>query len=138
MKKIKHLFSLLILSSVLLVGCQPEEEDPTPSDDRDKFIGTWSCAETSSQNGSSTFEVHINKSTTSTSQVVIENFYNYGFNKSATASISGSSLTIASQSFSGTTIQGSGTSNSSTKISMNYTVNDGSDTDTVSAVLTKK
>jgi hypothetical protein len=137
----KYTFVILLLS-VVLFSCQPEEKEvPTPADPRDNFEGSWTCAETSKQNGNSTFTVHIVKSTNNSSQVVLENFYNYGFNKTLNADISGSSITIASQLFSGTNrVSGNGTLSGS-KINMNYVVDDGAGTaaayDTCKAVLTK-
>ena len=129
----------MILSAA---SCAPEEEeepDPTTTDARDKFVHTngWSCAESSSQSGTSSFTVHINKSTSNTSQIFIENFYNFGFQNKATATVSGSSFTIASQTLAGNTVQGSGTMQGNGTVTMNYTVNSGSSIDTCTATLTK-
>lgn len=144
MKKINK-FSLLLFFislSIVINSCTPEEtENPTPTDERDKFVGAWNCSENSSLNGKSTFTVDINKSNTEKSQVILENFYNYGFNKTAIATISGNKITIPSQTFSGTnTLSGSGTlSADGKKIEyLNYVVNDGSVADTCKAVLTKQ
>jgi hypothetical protein len=141
----KKLLSLSRYAAILMVlaasSCAPEEEDPTPTtnDDRDRFVNTngWSCQENSSQTGASTFTVHILKSSSSTTQIQIENFYNFGFANKATASASGNSFTIASQQLSGNTIQGSGALQANGTITMNYIVNNGSAIDTCSAVLTK-
>lgn len=135
-------FALILALMVTAVSCAPEEDeepDPTVTDDRDKFVHSngWSCAENSSQSGTSTFTVHINKSTTNESQIFIENFYNFGFQNKATASVSGSSFTIASQQLAGNTVQGSGTMQSNGTVTMNYTVNSGSAIDTCTATLTK-
>lgn len=142
MKKLLSLSRLSILLIVMMTAaCQPDEEEetPTPTDERNKFVHAngWSCAENSSQSGASTFTVHITKSTSNTAQIQIENFYNFGFQNKATATVSGSSFSIASQQLSGNTIQGSGTLQSNGTITMNYTVNSGSTIDTCTATLTK-
>jgi hypothetical protein len=122
-------------------SCAPEEENPTPTptDDRDRFVNAngWSCQENSSETGASTFTVHILKSSSSTTQIQIENFYNFGFTNKATATTSGNSFTIASQQLSGNTIQGSGALQANGTITMNYTVNNGTTIDNCTAVLTK-
>lgn len=144
MKKISKLsvFLFLLTISIIETSCVPEEtENPTPTDERDKFVGSWKCEENSSINGNSTFTIDINKSTTEKSQVILENFYNYGFNKTAIATVSGNTLTIPSQTFSGTnTLSGSGTLSADGKKiqDLNYTVNDGSSDDNCTAVLTKQ
>lgn len=139
----KHIaFILFFTITSIVTSCVPEEtENPTPTDERDKFVGAWKCEEASSINGNSTFTIDINKSTTEKSQVIIENFYNYGFNKTAIATVSGNTLTIPSQTFSGTnTLSGSGKLSSDGKKieDLNYTVNDGSSDDNCTAVLTKQ
>lgn len=141
-KPVGRLLRAAVVIMVMMVSaCVPdEEEEPTPTDDRDKFVhgNGWSCAETSSMNGNSTFTVHINKSSSNADQVVIENFYGLGFPVKATATVNGNSLTIASQQLSGNTVQGSGNYQANGTVTMNYTVNTGSGIDTCSATLTKK
>ncbi|MEW6468238.1 MAG: hypothetical protein AB1458_04900 [Bacteroidota bacterium] len=122
--------------TVFMASCADEE--PTPADDRDKFVGSFTCQENSQQNGNSTFTIHVNKSASSETQIEIENFYNLGFQNKATASVSGGNFTIASQLFSGNTISGSGSSTGSTTFTMTYYVNDGSTIDTCSATCTKQ
>jgi hypothetical protein len=77
MKK-QILFSSKLFAGIFilfLAACQPEE---TPKPERDKFIGSWTCAESSTVNGSSSFTVHITESSAKDTEVYIENFYNYG------------------------------------------------------------
>ncbi|MBK9479322.1 MAG: hypothetical protein IPP56_05630 [Bacteroidetes bacterium] len=137
--KIIAVFAALLL----VVGCASEDDsEVTPIDERDKYIGTWSCAENSSNSGSSTFDVVIRKNSNSTNQLYIDNFYLLGSSHSALVDKSGTSLNIATQSISGNTVQGSGTINSDTKINLTYTVNDGSGgssaINSCTAVLSKK
>ena len=118
------------------VACQPDEAGPT--DDRDKFVDVWHCVEQSSQIGQTQYDVHINLSSTSTTQVLMENFYNVGFSFKAVATVSGSNLTLASQTYNGSQLQGSGSMNGNNSINMSYTVNDGSAIDTCTSVLTRQ
>lgn len=135
--------SSLFLAAFLLIvipGCQPDDpQTTTPTDDRDKFVASWTCQETSQQSGVTTFTLHINKSTTSSTQVLIENFYNIGFQYKATTDVSGSSLTIPSQAYNGNQLHGSGTMISNNTVNMTYYVDHGSgNIDTCTAVLTRQ
>lgn len=135
MRKIACLVLVLIVSSCA------KEESPTPSDDpRDAFVGAWDCEEESQITGTTTFEVHIGKSSVNSSQITIENFYQYGFSFKPYAEISsaGTDFTIPSQVVKGNNIKGSGTLLGTSTINMSYTVDNGSDVDNVTAVLTKK
>ena len=140
-QKIHLVISLALV--FLLASCSPNDSDtPTPTDGRDKYIGTWSCAETSSQNGASTFDVTLRKNVNDENQILIDNFYLLGTSHSATVNKSGNSLTLSTQSISGNTVQGSGSISSDTKINLTYTVNDGTGgsaaIDNCTAILTKR
>lgn len=138
MKKI--LKTALFASTVFVLAitsCQPEEE-PTPADARDPFVASWNCNENSSQIGNTPYVVHINKSTSNTSQVLIENFYNIGFSYKAVATIDGSNLTIAQQTYNGNQLHGSGTKTGANTITMTYYMNNGSTIDTCTATLTRQ
>ncbi len=130
---------LMLLILFVLSACE-KEEDPTPSDPRDSFTGAWSCDEDSRENGVSVFEIHINKSSANTSRITVENLYNYGFSFSPYAEIntSGTGFTIPSQVIQGNTVKGSGVLLGTITINMDYIIDNGVDTDTVTAVLTKK
>lgn len=139
MKKLRKLSSIFLLLVLSFQACQPDEtEEPAPTDERDKFVASWKCTEQSNQTGTNpAFNVHINKSTTNASQIVMENFYGMGFDKKPYAEVSGNSITIPTQIVSGNTIKGSGNLSGTSTINMNYTVNDGSTIDSVKATLTK-
>ena len=138
-KKLLLFLSLpAIVLSIMLSSCA-QEEDPPPTDDRDKFVGSWTCPEQSTQNGPSTFTIHINKSTSNTSQILIENFYAAGFSNSATANVSGSSFSASGQPYTSFTITSlSGTSTGASTLTMNYIIQNGSIYDTCSAACTKQ
>lgn len=136
MKKQLFLFATVLTVSVLS-SCAPEEE-PTPADPRDPFVASWSVAENSSQIGFTPYTVHINKSTTNTNQVLIENFYNIGFNYKAVADISGTTVTINQQTYNGNQLHGGGQKTGANSISLTYYVDNGSSVDTCTATLTRQ
>ncbi len=109
-----------ILLSSMLVSCQPEEVEEPAVD----LTGSWSCSETSGNPAvTSTFTVHLKKSG---SGYLIENFYNLGFNHTASISVTDKSISIPSQGIAGFSISGSGTVLSATKVSLSYQADDGS------------
>ena len=132
----------ILLFVLFLASCTSNEDDSiTPVDDRDDYIGTWSCAENSSKSGPSTFDVVIRKNVNESNQLLMDNFYLLGSTHFAVITKSGNSLSLATQSVSGNTVQGSGNIVSNSKINLSYSVNDGSGSggiDNYTAVLTKK
>lgn len=138
MKNLRNSLLFVAVTATLgLVSCQPDEE-PAPADARDPFVASWTCNENSSQIGASTYTVHINKSTTNTSQVEIENFYNIGFAYKATANISGTAVTINQQTYNSNQLHGSGSKTGTNTISLTYYMNNGSTVDTCTATLTRQ
>lgn len=136
MKNIKILVVALML--VIMAACE-KEDNPTVTDARDNFTGSWSCAENSTLNGAvPAFLVTIEKSSASSNEVIIKNFYGLGTNNSAIADVAGSNITIPQQNLAGNTIKGSGYIQGPTAMYMTYTVFDGSATDSVSATLTRQ
>jgi hypothetical protein len=129
MKKIIFACSMLLI----LASCQKDE-----TFSREDYIGSWTVDENSTQNSTSKFTVHI-KEGSGSDKIIIENFYNFGFNQSVTATVVEDDLTIAKQTFSGSSeVTGSGTMLSKTKINLTYSVKDSSGTDNVTATLTKQ
>jgi len=136
----KFLFTILIFSTLTLIlnSCS-KENDPTPvtttsSSPNAKFLGKWYISEKSTQYGSSTYYVTIADSTNN-AYVLLERLYNFNTNTKATTL--GNNITIPSQIIEGTSVSGSGTLVTSTRINLTYYVNDGYIKDTVTAVLTK-
>ncbi len=141
--KIQRLLLQCITAGMLfLASCAADDSDnPSPVDERDKYLGTWSCAENSSKSGASTFDVILRKNTNESNQFLMDNFYLLGSTHSAVLTKSASNLSLPVQSVSGNTVQGSGTIVSDTKINLTYSVNDGSGAggiDNCSAILTKR
>lgn len=137
MKTGKIFLLAALFTSSFFVACQPEEE-PAPADARDVFVDSWTLTENSSQIGQTTYTVHINKVTTNTTQVQIENFYNIGFAFKANVNIDGSSMTIPQQTYNGNQLNGSGTKTGANSINMTYYVNNGTTIDTCTATLSRQ
>ena|ERR1700741_4300497 len=138
----KFLTRLIAASAItaFVFSCKPDpKEEPTPTDPKQRFIGSWSCAEHSVTDGSnSNYVVHIVDSTAD--NVLIESFYGLGFNKKAKAKISGDNINITiPQSVNGySIIRSTGHLDNSSTITMMYVVNAGSGNDSCTATLTKQ
>ena len=128
---------LLTMVALAMLGACSDEDTPDPNiDDRDKFIGKWSCAETIGSN-TTTFPVFITSYGESDS-LRLSNFSNYGDSTIALGLVSGKSIVIPNQQIGATliTVQGSGlyfTQGANEKMNLNYT----SDGQSATAVCTK-
>ncbi|MFZ9847646.1 MAG: hypothetical protein ACO3EE_05785 [Flavobacteriales bacterium] len=134
--KIKSLLAITLLSA--LVFCTKEAE--TDKDIRADYIGNWKCTQTSKYNGTSEFTVNIKEDVANDSRIEMYNFYAIGSANFIYADISttaANSISITKQSFSSDFIEGSGNDVSSTKLTFNYTADDGNVVDTLSAVFNK-
>ena len=135
----KRFFAFSVFASIFFSACKKDSPSQQQgSDIRDQYVGVWECQENSAQNGLSTFDVVMNKSSVS-SQITISNFYNYGptFEPYATLNSTGDQITLPSQILQGNSLQGSGTLQSN-NISFTYTVDNGTVVDDVTALLIKK
>ncbi|MBN2175335.1 MAG: hypothetical protein JW731_14470 [Bacteroidales bacterium] len=131
-------FSIFImLFLVSLTSCTDEENPFDLTDDRDVFLGTWNVDETCTRDA---YSVSIEKDPSNSSQVIINNFWLIGYQeKPPYAIVAGSSITIPKQAIcddGSNLVSGSGTLNKD-KITWSYTVNDGADLYTCSAVYEK-
>lgn len=124
----KKCLHLVIMALILFIAsCAPESSEEVVAD----YSGTWTCSETTSNPaGTTNYSVRIKKAGSSTTEYKIENFYNLGFNNEASLTINTSSITMSSQTIgtgnSAFTASGSGSVNSSTKLTMTYRMDDGS------------
>jgi hypothetical protein len=129
-------FAITILLAAFVASCQ--KLDSGSDDVRDNLLGSWSCKETSQSFGITNFVVDISKSTTDTTKIFIDNFYQLGTGTDVYAKINGFSLTIPSQTVDGHQFSGTGTISSNYKtINLTYAVVTGSETDHATAVYTK-
>ena len=137
MKTLKLLF--VICTVMVLAACQ-KDEDYINNDIREDFIGSWKCVQTSKLIPTSEFTVTIKKDSNLTGRIHLFNFTKLGVNSSVYATISTvnvSEVNIPIQTVQSNIIQGSGTQVNDTKINFEYTVDDGNETDTLTAVFTK-
>jgi hypothetical protein len=108
------------------VDCDTEE--------RAKFLGTYNVSE-SCTSGNYTYSVTVSTSSSSVASIIISNFGDYGVN--VTGTVSGSAVTIASQSVGGGQFQGSGQI-SGNIMTITYTVTAGTSTDSCTMTCTKQ
>jgi hypothetical protein len=106
-------------------NCQTEE--------RAKFLGSYAFSENCTT-GQDTYTVTITADGADVQKIRIANIYDAGI--TVVASVSGSSLTIASQAFGQATISGSGTI-SGTSLTLTYTVTAGGGTDSCTGTGTR-
>lgn len=138
----KLLYLSVILTGLFMASCASDKEDdpnaPEPTTDpRDKFVAYWNVNENSATAGTNTHTVNIIKSTTNTSEVLINNFS--GLAVSARASINNSILTIPYQQIGSIGFtKGSGTLTNATNISMSYTTTISTSRDSCTATYTKQ
>jgi len=135
--KIKSFIAVTLLA--LLVSCTKEGEE-TNKDIRTDYLGNWKCTQTSKLNGNSQFTVNIKADANDDSKINMFNFYGIGANDSIYAIVSttaANSLSIPQQTHSSDYIAGSGNDVSTTKLTFDYTVDDGNAIDTITAVFNK-
>ena len=114
----------------------------TDEDVRERIEGQWSCDETSEiyKSTAEIYSVYISPDPDDSTKVLIDNFYELGYDVSAVATVSGRNLFINTQTVGdGYTVIGSGTISSDyNKINWSYSVEDGSgEVDDVTATYTK-
>jgi hypothetical protein len=139
----KFLYGSFFVLALVMVSCTPDKEDdptaPTPTtDSRDKYVGIWLCNETSKVSGSTSYTINISKSSSSTSEILIDHFYD--LQAQARASVSGNSISVPYQQL-GTIGFASGSGNLSstgTSLSMSYTTNVAGNKDTCTANCSKQ
>jgi hypothetical protein len=134
-KKRLAAMAIFAVSLAMFVNACTKSEDPVSTSDRDKFLGLWQCTSTCTQSSSSPFNMTISAGNSSPEQILMDNFDGRGVKVIAYVSGANFSITgVPINIFSGDTIDGTGSYNSSTgKIAMNFTVKDGQTTDQCSA-----
>jgi hypothetical protein len=137
-----RLKTYLTLSSIVcLMFCVSCKKDPPA---RDQFIATYSVVE-ACPSGNSNYTVSISASTKSEEAVLINNFADLGTSATADATVSGSSITIPSQTLNVTfngqrvavSLSGTGTI-SGTTLSISYSYSIGTTGETCTMNCTKK
>jgi hypothetical protein len=138
---LKPIFPVSLLLMILSLSCE-ELTDMKTGDVRDRLEGQWRCDETSEyfKSTAEVFSVYISPHPDDSTKVLIDNFYELGYNVSAVATLSNRSLYINTQTIGdGFTVIGSGTISSNyNEIEWTYSVEDGSGSvDNVTATYTK-
>lgn len=129
---------IIVALSLFVIACEPADDPEPTGDPRDAIEDTWECNEVSPSYGETTYSVDIAIDPNNSNGVVMDNFYNLGFGKDVTATLSGDNLTISSQLVDGTTISGSGLISGNKKlIDWSYSVDEGDGAETVTASFTR-
>jgi hypothetical protein len=134
MKKFQFLMMPLLyigaISLLMMSGCK-EDEDPA----REKYLGVYTVVETCGS-GNDSYEIVITESGSNENAIVIANVYNFGV--SASATVDGNSLNIASQNFGVATLSGTGQLNGNI-LTLNFVVSvAGAGNDNCTATCTRK
>lgn len=138
--KLKTFFLFFFL--VLLISCQPDEEQDT-LDPRDKLSGNWVCSETGQYKSTNdVYEVTISNDNSTPDYVIIANFYNLGISYIVKAKVSDYNLFIENQEIKDGFYVKSASgiiADQYNEIKMSYSIDDGSgQIDNVKASYTKK
>jgi PBP1b-binding outer membrane lipoprotein LpoB len=139
MKKLTYLS--IVAVALILASCAKDSKDdpaaPSPTTDpRDQYVAYWNVSENSATVGVTTHTVNIVKSTTNSSEVLLNNFS--GLSVSARATVNNNHLTIPYQQLGSIGFaQGSGTLTTASKIDMTYTTTISGNRDSSIAVYTK-
>ena len=137
----KLLYLSIAITGLLITSCasnnKDEDDSIAPSTDpREKYVAYWNVNENSAVAGTNTHTVNIIKSTTNSSEIIINNFS--GLSVSARASVSNNNLTIPYQQIGSIGFtQGSGTFNGSNSIAFTYTTTISTSRDSCTATYTK-
>ncbi|MES2132415.1 MAG: hypothetical protein V4506_08690 [Bacteroidota bacterium] len=129
--------------SLLVVSCKQDKTDdptaPSPTTDaRDKYVGKWLCNENSKVSGTTSYTINISKSSSSSSEILIDHFYD--LQAQARAGVSNNNISIPYQQL-GTIGFASGSGNLSstgTSLSMTYTTNIAGNRDSCTATCSKQ
>ncbi len=95
MRKFRFI-AIVFLASFSFPACD-ELNDLLSDDPRDAFVGDWSVKEENTLKSTDYYNVTIRKSESDTSLVIIENFYQLSYSTEVEAKVTGSNITIASQ-----------------------------------------
>jgi hypothetical protein len=89
---------VIVIGIIFLISsCEADDVNPFGGDDRDKFIGTWTCSETSETGNQISYTIKIGKSQNS-AEVWIEGYAAIGFGDTASGIVAGEKISIPSQS----------------------------------------
>lgn len=135
MKTLLKMPCIIGVMLLLAVTSCKEDEPDVVIDDRDAFVGTWNVSDQTitKQN----YQVYIYKDQNNSDKIWMKNFH--GTSDTSSAYVDDKNITILVQtlSVSHLTTAGSGIMTGTTKIDLEYYVNDGAQQDTIIAHYTK-
>jgi len=132
MKMNKYFLGLAVFLLLFIASCKKDDSTPdNGTDARDKYVKSWTCQETSQQQGNSTYSITISKDVTSSNKILVKNFYALGNTTNTIMIVDGNNITISSQNVTGTILVGSGVYNNSTSMNFTFTADDGITVDNV-------
>lgn len=134
-KSVIWLFAILIIAT--FTSCLPDD-DLIVDDIRDSFVGTWRFNESPLKSPETIYTVVITKDPGNTSQVLLRNFGNVGNFQTAYGIVTQTRIAIPSQTIASFIISGDGVLSGSTRMEWSYSINDGADLTTYSAVAEKQ
>ncbi len=129
------IFFTLVLASLLIIPACIPDDDPIDDDPREKFLGVWTCTESTSVS----YTVTISKDPSNSTQILMNNFHHLGVDEDVFALVAGKSLQIIQQTVCQGSMQisGDGIMETDNRIRFQYYENDFADIDTIQAVFTK-
>ncbi len=129
-----HVKYLIIVSALIITFISSCTDTPTGgSDDIGKYIGNWNVSD---QSARINYSVSIEPNPSNSTEILMNNFA--GLGSTAVALVVGNSLVIDSQSLSADyTVSGSGTYVNSSKLVVNFELNDGIDSEQRIATFTR-
>ncbi|MBN1118937.1 MAG: hypothetical protein JXA77_17130 [Bacteroidales bacterium] len=138
--KTKYFNFILLFTFIFNISCE-DLLDTNSKSIIEKIEGTWKCEESSSlfKSTQDFYTVYISPSASDSTQVLISNFYDLGSGVEAVGRVTGTNISLATQTLlGGFKIRGSGTiSENAQQINWTYYVDDGSgEEDEVNAVYT--
>lgn len=142
MKRNNRFYLLLVMLIVGFSACELwEEEEEVEGDVRDRFVGSWTVTETSKLLGTRNYSVSIEKDSSFPARVNMYNLYALGTSSDSlianVSSVLVNTITIPNQTRKSNYIGGKGEMVNDVKINFDFTVDDGNDIDTVSAVFVR-
>ncbi len=143
MKKALLFFIFLAaVTSYVFVGCELPANDPSGGDPRDAYVGEWQFLESFKSTESQSYLVTITKDPDNSSQVILGNFANSGFNYiSAIGIVTSTQIVVSSQKMSNNWIvdgNGKFTDKNNTIMDWTLSVTAGGNKDLFTATATKQ
>lgn len=129
----KLLLLVFAFIAVAFFSCEPIDDQDTEND-RDKFLGSWTCTETNRKVPA--YWVEINENPIFLTQVSISNFGQLGNDAKPSATVSGDNISVPNQFCLDDTweVEGDGVMVSDDNVDWEFTLNDGSTLFQITAV----